>query len=81
MKVFFRQLQSFLSEAKRLKHVADNESDLLAQAMLYLDAVLYFMLTSGAMESAYHQNAFLMYKDTLMLVKCVLWKQFKWQIY
>uniref|UniRef100_A0A336LIS4 AF4/FMR2 family member lilli n=1 Tax=Culicoides sonorensis TaxID=179676 RepID=A0A336LIS4_CULSO len=61
----------FLSEAKRLKHAADKEADHLAQAMLYLEAVLYFLLTGDAMEkeTVTEKAAFTMYKDTLSLIK------------
>lgn len=60
-----------LSEAKRLKHAADAESDHLAQAILYLEAAIYFLLTSVAMErdSITEKAAFTMYKDTLSLIK------------
>uniref|UniRef100_A0A182SXH6 AF4/FMR2 family member lilli n=1 Tax=Anopheles maculatus TaxID=74869 RepID=A0A182SXH6_9DIPT len=45
-----RDQSRFLSEAKRLKHAADREGDHLAQAMLYLEAVLFFLLTGDTME-------------------------------
>jgi hypothetical protein len=66
-----RDQNLYLSEAKRLKHAADKESDHLAQAMLYLEAVLYFLLTGGAMEPLTDKAAFTMYKDTLSLIKWV----------
>lgn len=58
-----------LLEAKRLKHAADAETDLLQQAMLYLEAAVYFLLTSVAMEREVEKAAFTMYKDTLHLIK------------
>lgn len=67
-----RDHNRFLSEAKRLKHAADAAAtDHLAQAMLYLEAVLYFLLTSTAMEreACTEKAAFTMYKDTLSLIK------------
>lgn len=60
----------YLAEAKRLKHAADAATEHLAQAMLYLEAVLYFLLTSTAMEAQGREKAaFTMYKDTLSLIK------------
>lgn len=58
-------------EAKRLKHMADKETDTIKQCMLYLEAVLYFLLTGNAMEyeRVTEQAAFTMYKDTLSLIK------------
>lgn len=66
-----RGQNDFLCEAKRLKHAADKEKDDLAQAMLYLEAVLYFLLTGGAIlaEPGKDKLAFTMYKDTLQLIK------------
>lgn len=60
-----------MAEAKRLKHAADKETDHLAQAMMYLEAVLYFLLTGTAMERDPHTEkaAFTMFKDTLSLIK------------
>lgn len=60
-----------LSEAKRLKHAADAETDHLSQAILYLEAAVYFLLTSVAMErdAMTEKAAFTMYKDTLSLIK------------
>lgn len=67
----FRGQNDFLCEAKRLKHAADKEKDDLAQAMLYLEAVLYFLLTGAAIlaEPGKDKVAFTMYKDTLQLIK------------
>ncbi|XP_052864363.1 AF4/FMR2 family member lilli [Anopheles cruzii] len=63
----------YLSEAKRLKHAADRELDHLAQAMLYLEAVLFFLLTGDTMERdpITEKAAFTMYKDTLCLIKFI----------
>lgn len=41
----------------------------LAQAMLYLEAVLYFLLTGNAMDR--ESSAFTIYKDTLKLIRLV----------
>lgn len=62
-----------MTEAKRLKHLADRETDQTAQGMLYLEAVLYFLLTGYTMEkeSVTEKSAFTMYKDTLSLIKYV----------
>lgn len=62
-----RTYQGYLGEAQRLKHEADRELDSLAQAMLYLDAVLYFLLTGNAMDR--ESSAFTIYKDTLKLIR------------
>nr|CAH7738119.1 unnamed protein product [Callosobruchus chinensis] len=45
-----RDQNQYLSDAKRLKHMADKENDTIKQCMLYLEAVLYFLLTGNAME-------------------------------
>ncbi|XP_055539378.1 AF4/FMR2 family member lilli isoform X2 [Wyeomyia smithii] len=68
-----RDQNRFLSEAKRLKHAADREGDHLAQAMLYLEAVLFFLLTGDTMERdpITEKAAFTMYKDTLSLIKYI----------
>ncbi|XP_017786951.1 PREDICTED: AF4/FMR2 family member 4 [Nicrophorus vespilloides] len=68
-----RDQNTYLNEAKRLKRSADKEGDTIKQCMLYLEAVLYFLLTGNAME---HENysekaAFTMYKDTLSLIKFI----------
>jgi hypothetical protein len=54
-----------------LKHAADREQNHTAQCMLYLEAVLYFLLTGMSMESQglAEKAAFTMYKDTLSLIK------------
>ncbi|XP_037568760.1 AF4/FMR2 family member 4-like isoform X1 [Dermacentor silvarum] len=61
----------FLCEAKRLKHEADREVHRTAQAVKYLEAVLYFILTGNAMEHgrADLDNVYRMYKETLTLIK------------
>lgn len=66
-----RSQNDYLIEAKRLKHAADREKDDLAQAMLYLEAVLYFLLTGAAIsaEPGKDKVAFTMFKDTLQLIK------------
>nr|CAD7460307.1 unnamed protein product [Timema tahoe] len=63
----------YLSEAKRLKHAADKEPDDTAQGMMYLEAVLYFLLTGNAMErdAVTEKAAFTMYHDTLSLIKFI----------
>ncbi|XP_050084933.1 AF4/FMR2 family member lilli-like isoform X2 [Anopheles aquasalis] len=68
-----RDQNRYLSEAKRLKHAADREGDHLAQAMLYLEAVLFFLLTGDTMERdpITEKAAFTMYKDTLCLIKFI----------
>lgn len=66
-----RDQNQYLMEAKRLKHSADEECELAAQGMLYLEAVLYFVLTGHAMESdpVTERASFTMYRDTLSLIK------------
>lgn len=68
-----RDQNQYLMEAKRLKHSADKECELTAQGMLYLEAVLCFLLTGNAMESdpVTERASFTMYKDTLSLIKWV----------
>jgi len=67
----FRDHDQYLTEAKRLKHNADEETDLTAQGMMYLEAALYFLLTGDAMESdpVTEKASYTMYKDTLSLIK------------
>lgn len=68
-----RNYQRYLSEAQRLKHAADRQqNDTLAQAMTYLQAVLYFLLTGNAMDR--EPSAFTMFKDTLKLIRWVVKK-------
>lgn len=71
MMAVFRDQNQYLTEAKKLKHMADEETDTIKQCMLYLKAVLYFLLTGNAMEheSVTEKAAFTMYKDTLSLIK------------
>ncbi|KYN00502.1 AF4/FMR2 family member 4, partial [Cyphomyrmex costatus] len=71
--VHFRDHDQYLTEAKRLKHNADEESDLTAQGMMYLEAALYFLLTGDAMESdsVTEKASYTMYKDTLSLIKYI----------
>lgn len=66
-----RDQNQYLSDAKRLKHMADRETDTIKQCMLYLEAVLFFLLTGNTMEqeSVSEKAAFTMYKDTLALIK------------
>ncbi|XP_066257189.1 AF4/FMR2 family member lilli isoform X2 [Euwallacea similis] len=68
-----RDHNHYLSEAKRLKHLADKETDATVQCMLYLEAVLFFLLTGNAMEQEVitEKAAFTMYKDTLSLIKYI----------
>ncbi|XP_011345805.1 AF4/FMR2 family member 4 isoform X3 [Ooceraea biroi] len=63
----------YLTEAKRLKHNADEENDLTAQGMMYLEAALYFLLTGDAMEtdSVTEKASYTMFKDTLSLIKYI----------
>lgn len=51
--------------------MADRETDTIKQCMLYLEAVLFFLLTGNTMEqeSVSEKAAFTMYKDTLALIK------------
>jgi hypothetical protein len=69
--LYFRDHDQYLTEAKRLKHNADEETDLTAQGMMYLEAALYFLLTGDAMESdpVTEKASYTMYKDTLSLIK------------
>ncbi|KAF6216359.1 hypothetical protein GE061_000700 [Apolygus lucorum] len=64
---------TYLSEAKRLKHAADKETDDTAQGMQYLEAVMYFLLTGNTMEheTVTEKAAQTMYKDTLHLIKYI----------
>ncbi|XP_011630139.1 AF4/FMR2 family member 4 isoform X2 [Pogonomyrmex barbatus] len=68
-----RDHDQYLTEAKRLKHNADEENDLTAQGMMYLEAALYFLLTGDAMESdpLTEKASYTMYKDTLSLIKYI----------
>ncbi|XP_067620130.1 AF4/FMR2 family member lilli isoform X2 [Eurosta solidaginis] len=63
----------FLQEAVKRKHAADKEPHLFNQVTLYLEAVIYFLLASAGLEQ--HRNseeaAWVMYKDTLNLIKFI----------
>lgn len=64
----------FLNEAKALKHAADKQqTDRTLQAVQYLEAVLFFILTGDAMEHdrMTEKSAFTMYKDTLNLIRFI----------
>ncbi|GAB0095258.1 AF4/FMR2 family member lilli [Sergentomyia squamirostris] len=73
VKINCRGQSQYLLEAQRLKHAADKETEHLAQAMTYLEAVLYFLLTGDSMEreSLTERSAFTMYKDTLKLIRYI----------
>lgn len=53
------------------KHAADREQNTFNQVTLYLEAVVYFLLSGAAMEqhSRSEDAAWTMYKDTLSLIK------------
>ncbi|XP_017474486.1 PREDICTED: AF4/FMR2 family member 4 isoform X5 [Rhagoletis zephyria] len=63
----------FLQEAVKRKHAADKEQNLFNQVTLYLEAVIYFLLSSAGLEQ--HRNSeessWVMYKDTLNLIKFI----------
>ena len=61
----------FLTNAKRLKHAADKESDQTMQLCKYLESTLFFISTGNAMEakSSDIQSLEKMYKDTLNLIR------------
>ncbi|KAG0722116.1 AF4/FMR2 family member 4 [Chionoecetes opilio] len=62
----------YLNMAKQLKHIADEETDRSMQAMKYLEAALYFILSGKAMETDHDTSASLtMYRDTLNFIKWV----------
>lgn len=67
----YRDQNQYLNDAKKLKHQADEETDTIKQCMLYLEAVLFFLLTGNAMEheAVTEKSAFTMYKDTLSLIQ------------
>ncbi|CAG7717193.1 unnamed protein product [Allacma fusca] len=71
---YTRDQDTYLEEAKRLKHKADNEKLSTTQASTYLEAGLYFILTGLSMErdrAVGSQSAFTMYKDTLSLIRYI----------
>uniref|UniRef100_A0A1I8MX19 AF4/FMR2 family member lilli n=1 Tax=Musca domestica TaxID=7370 RepID=A0A1I8MX19_MUSDO len=67
---------TFLQEAIQRKHAADREQNILNQVALYLEAVVYFLLSGAAMEqqSRTEDPAWTMYKDTLVLIKYITTK-------
>lgn len=67
-----------MQEAVHRKHAADREQDTFNQVTLYLEAVVYFLLSGAAMEqhSRSEDAAWTMYKDTLSLIKWVKCKHF-----
>ncbi|XP_043949922.1 AF4/FMR2 family member lilli isoform X2 [Drosophila biarmipes] len=67
-----RKNNQFLQEAINRKHAADLERDSFNQVTLYLEAVVYFLLTADAMERCSSEQATnTMYKDTLSLIKFI----------
>ncbi|XP_017047393.2 LOW QUALITY PROTEIN: AF4/FMR2 family member lilli [Drosophila ficusphila] len=67
-----RKNNQFLQEAINRKHAADSERDSFNQVTLYLEAVVYFLLTADAMERCSSETAtYTMYKDTLSLIKFI----------
>lgn len=67
----FSKNSKFLQEAVKRKHAADKEQNLFNQVTLYLEAVIYFILSGAVLEQ--HRNSedtsWVMYKDTLNLIK------------
>ncbi|XP_073823789.1 AF4/FMR2 family member lilliputian isoform X2 [Musca autumnalis] len=63
----------FLQEAVQRKHAADREQNTFNQVALYLEAVVYFLLSGAAMEqhSRSEDPAWTMYRDTLSLIKYI----------
>jgi len=70
LQLFF---QIYMTQAKKLKHEADKESNNRErQAMKYLEAVLFFILCGSTTETrGDHAAAYTMYKETLNLVQHV----------
>ncbi|XP_022248909.1 AF4/FMR2 family member 4-like [Limulus polyphemus] len=68
----------YLNEAKNLKHQADREVDITVQAIKYLEAVYFFILTGNAMEHSHVEceRVYKMYKETLDLIRCI-WSKFQ----
>ncbi len=61
-----------LSEAKRLKHAADQLDDRLAKSLMYVEAVLSFIRCGHGMESqkvSEPNKIYSMYQDTLNLLR------------
>ncbi|KAH8323421.1 hypothetical protein KR067_008597 [Drosophila pandora] len=69
-----RRNNQFLQEAVNRKHAADAEPDSFNQVTLYLEAVVYFLLTADAMERCSSEATYTMYKDTLSLIKFISFK-------
>lgn len=69
--LYFRDQTQYLNDAKKLKNQAYEETDTIKQCMLYLEAVLFFLLNGNAMEheAVTEKSAFTMYKDTLSLIQ------------
>lgn len=69
--IVYSKDSSFLQEAVRRKHAADRESDTFTQVTLYLEAVVYFLLSGAALEqhSRSDEPAWTMFRDTLSLIK------------
>lgn len=70
-RIFYSRDGAFLQEAVHRKHAADREQNSFNQVTLYLEAVVYFLLTGAAMEqhSRSEEAAWTMYRDTLTLIK------------
>ena len=63
-------INSYMNNAKRLKHEADTEAGHQRKAIKYLQAVLYFSLCGNYNEVKGDKTAaFVMYKETLDLIK------------
>ncbi|KAB7504091.1 AF4/FMR2 family member 4, partial [Armadillidium nasatum] len=63
----------YLNTAKELKHLADKERHRVLQTIMYLEAVLYFILTGDSMESDpnTYVPSYTMYNDTFKLIRHV----------
>lgn len=69
---FDDELGNVEEEAKRLKHEADQEAQVEAKCMKYLQAIMMFTISGNRTENSGDQmNAFNMYTQTLKLVKCI----------
>lgn len=55
-----------------MKRQADNEREHIAQAVLYLEAIMFFILTGMMMLTHTSTAAFTMFTDTLSLIRLVL---------
>lgn len=67
-----RDHKYYLSEAIRLRALAEKESDQLGRIMLYQESVLCFVLTGRVLELEYDtKKAFTMYRETLEYVKSI----------